>query len=376
MILPIRVRKRRNAAIVRIKAAIKKTKKERRAAFVNRDDTSLVQWIRGQTMERNKNNVTRTQAYLDFYFLHPEIHWAFLGHMVSRNGGWNMTDLKGELLSGLLSREEKQSFFSFLERGNWLIFQDVYPQFLLYQESLRQNRPLFHLVSQFHVSLFMEAVWNEFWRQRNAYTLTIALIINEQNYLEKRVVQNPRYQEKVMKTFEFKLQDYFSFNQILFPYRESGRVRLAGRTLHRFGSLHDRIMLGKRLYKILFHDHERLRQVEKWAGARPHTGSRKDYWPDIFNDIHEGLPGETYQLKLKSCGLRPGARRIYSPALELVWKDVRHRKAEEGDWFKDWRILDYFNELNETIDGEVENDYCKTLERLELAALAKKALSI
>lgn len=45
--------------------------------------------------------------------------------MVSRNGGWNMTDLKGELLSHLLSESEQNDFFQFLERGNWLIFQDV-----------------------------------------------------------------------------------------------------------------------------------------------------------------------------------------------------------------------------------------------------------
>ena len=83
-----------------------------------------------------------------------------------------------------------------------------------------------------------------------------------------------------------------------------------------------------------------------------------------------------YQLRLKSCRLRQGARRIYSPNLASAWKNVNQPEAEQGDWFKDWRVVDYLTELNENIDGEIENEYCKTLERLELAALAKKVISI
>ena len=69
--------------------------------------------------------------------------------MVSRNGGWNMTDLKGGLLSRLLTKKEVESFFTFLERGNWLIFQDAYPQFLVYEESKKRGKNLFYLLSSF-----------------------------------------------------------------------------------------------------------------------------------------------------------------------------------------------------------------------------------
>lgn len=31
----------------------------------------------------------------------------------------------------------------------------------------------------------METMWNDFWKTGNKKTLTIATIINEQNYLEK-----------------------------------------------------------------------------------------------------------------------------------------------------------------------------------------------
>jgi hypothetical protein len=340
---------------------------------ITKFEGTLLEKIRTETQEHNLNNVTRTKAYLELYLHHPEIHWAFLGHMVSRNGGWNMTDLKGEFLTRLLSKKERETFFSFLERGNWLIFQDVYPQFLLYEESLKQNKPLFYLFSFLNISTFMETIWNHFWQTQETYVLAIALIINEQSYLEKRVVQNQHYQKGVLNKFEFLLQDLLSFNHILFP---CGKRNLTGLTLHQFESLNERILLGKRLYSVLFENKERHKQVLEWAKTHPHTGSRKDYWPHIFNNINEGIPGFAYQTRLKDCQLRSRARKIYSPALEHAWKNVSQAEAEKGDWFEDCRVVEYLTNTNEKIDGEIRNEYCKTLERLELAAIAKKAISI
>lgn len=337
------------------------------------EEKSLLERINNETREFNLNNVTRTKAYFDFYQKHPEIHWAFLGHMVSRNGGWNMTDLKGDLLTRLLSRKERNAFFTFLERGNWLIFQDAYPQFLIYSESVKRNTPLFYLLPYLGVSIFMETIWNFFWRSRDKYILTVALIINEQSYLERRVIQNPVYQQDVLNTLEFKLQDLLSFNHILFPFRQK---ELIGQTLHQFGSLNERILLGKRLYSILFSKKEILKQAVEWARKHPHTGSRKDYWPHIFNNVNEGIPGLAYQLRLNKCKLRWGARRIYSPDLTSAWKNISHNEAEQGDWFSNGQIADYLIELTENIDGEILHEYCKTLERLELAAFAKKVISI
>ena len=188
---------------------------------LTKEESVLIRKIREQTDKLNKNNITRTQAYLNFYIRHPEIHWALLGHLVSRNGGWNMTDLKGELLSSLLSDREKEDFFSFLERGNWLIFQDVYPQFLLYEESLKRNKSLFYLLPSLNVSIFMETIWNHFWQKNNRFILAIALVINEQSYLEQRVIQNPVYKKNVLNTIEFKLQDILRLNHILFPFYDN-----------------------------------------------------------------------------------------------------------------------------------------------------------
>lgn len=362
-------------ALIKIKKDLKiKEGKIPNIQRLSLDEKKLMEEINVQTKGLNINNVTRTKAYLQFYNRHPDIHWAFLGHMVSRNGGWNMTDLKGEFLSRLLTKQEQMSFFTFLERGNWLIFQDAYPQFLIYEESLKRGKSLFHLLPHMHVSAFMETIWNHYWKEHNSYLLTIALIINEQNYLEKRVIKNPLFQKKIFQSLEFKLQDYLSLNHILFPFIEHQKTTLIGQTLHHFESLHERILLGKRLYSILFQNKQRLMKVNEWANQHPHTGSRKDYWPHIFHDVKEGLPGRQLKPHIKSCKLIPGSPRIYSPKLTFAWKNRKHRPPETHDWFHSWKVLHYFTKYDKKINGEILNEYCKTLERLELAAITKKAI--
>ena len=133
---------------------------------LTKEEQLIINKIKIQTEQLNKNNVTRTRAYYQFYIQYPEIHWALLGHMVSRNGGWNMTDLKGIYIREFYQRKIN-SYFFFLERGNWLIFQDVYPQFLLYEQSVKRSQKLFHLLPHLNVSTFMETMWNHFWKTGN-----------------------------------------------------------------------------------------------------------------------------------------------------------------------------------------------------------------
>ncbi|WP_368901981.1 DUF2515 domain-containing protein [Oceanobacillus oncorhynchi] len=338
----------------------------------------FIQRIHQLTIKWNKNNVTRTQAYFDFYMQHPEIHWALLGHMVSRNGGWNMTDLKGDLLSRLLSEKEQKNFYLFLERGNWLIFQDVYPQLLLYQQSVRMNQNLFHLLPFLNVSVFMEVVWNHFWEHGDRYLLAIATIINEQSYLEKRVVHHPHFKETVLDTLGFKLYDFLRFNHVIFPHYHLGKIEkkpvLIGDTLHHFGSLHERIMLGKRLYAILFQQKSVLKDILLWAGKHPHTGSRADYWKDLFHSVNESAPGTVYRRRTRHCERRKGAPRIYSPPFKYAWKNVNNSPAERGDWFNDVSVIDYFVEEEKNTGGEIHEKYCKAMEKIELIIIAKKAI--
>ncbi|MGG4556136.1 DUF2515 domain-containing protein [Bacillus toyonensis] len=339
------------------------------------EEQFIINNIKIQTEQLNKNNVTRTRAYYQFYIRYPEIHWALLGHMVSRNGGWNMTDLKGDLYTKLLSEKDQITFFSFLERGNWLIFQDVYPQFLLYEQSVKKAKKLFHLLPHLNVSTFMETMWNDFWKTGNKKTLAIATIINEQNYLEKRVIQNAHFQKTVLNSIGFKLFDFFQFNHILFPFYENNtnqKTLLIGDTMKHFTFLHERILIGKRLYSLLFRDTHILSQIIYWAEHHPHTGSRKDYWPHLFSSVNESFSREFYKRRIKKCQLRSGAYRIYSPALIYAWRDMKHEEVESEDWFTDWQVVNYLVDKEENMNGKITEDYCKTLEKIELAILAKK----
>ncbi|PGC55180.1 hypothetical protein COM24_10645 [Bacillus toyonensis] len=342
---------------------------------LTKEEQFIINNIKIQTEQLNKNNVTRTRAYYQFYIGYPEIHWALLGHMVSRNGGWNMTDLKGDLYTKLLSEQDQITFFSFLERGNWLIFQDVYPQFLLYEQSVKKAKKLFHLLPHLNVSTFMETMWNDFWKTGNKKTLAIATIINEQNYLEKRVIQNAHFQKTVLNSIGFKLFDFFQFNHILFPFYENNtnqKTLLIGDTMKHFTSLHERILIGKRLYSLLFRDTHILSQIIYWAEHHPHTGSRKDYWPHLFSSVNESFSREFYKRRIKKCQLRSGAYRIYSPALIYAWRDMKHEEVESEDWFTDWQVVNYLVDKEENMNGKITEDYCKTLEKIELAILAKK----
>ncbi|EJQ36534.1 hypothetical protein IEC_02865 [Bacillus toyonensis] len=342
---------------------------------LTKEEQFIINNIKIQTEQLNKNNVTRTRAYYQFYIRYPEIHWALLGHMVSRNGGWNMTDLKGDLYTKLLSEKDQITFFSFLERGNWLIFQDVYPQFLLYEQSVKKAKKLFHLLPHLNVSTFMETMWNDFWKTGNKKTLAIATIINEQNYLEKRVIQNAHFQKTVLNSIGFKLFDFFQFNHILFPFYENNtnqKTLLIGDTMKHFTSLHERILIGKRLYSLLFRDTHILSQIIYWAEHHPHTGSRKDYWPHLFSSVNESFSREFYKRRIKKCQLRSGAYRIYSPALIYAWRDMKHEEVESEDWFTDWQVVNYLVDKEENMNGKITEDYCKTLEKIELAILAKK----
>ncbi|WP_251041169.1 DUF2515 family protein [Bacillus sp. ISL-45] len=339
-------------------------------------DKRWIHLIKEQTRQLNQNNVTRTKAYFQFYLKHPEIHWAFLGHMVSRNVGWNMTDLKGELLTKLLPESDQKDFYSFLERGSWLIFQDVFPQFLIYELSVRSRQEMFHLLPHFHTSTFMETMWRYFWNSGDQSALAIAMVINEQSYLEKRLIQNPHYKKIVTGTVSFKMYDFLNLNNTIFPYGTGDKrekASLAGAALRYFTSLHERILFGKKLYSLLFQQEKILSGVLKWAHEHPHTGSRKDYWPDLFNDINESFPRSLYKRRVKNCELRKGAERLYSPPLKYAWPNTPHEKAESGDWFEDWHVLDYFHK-EVSLDGEILNNYCKTIERIELAVMAKEAL--
>lgn len=356
--------------------------------------------IMDKTAAANRNNLTRTAAYLKLYTACPELHWAFLAHMVSRNGGYGMTDLKGEWLVKLLAEQERQDIFLFLERSNALIFQDAYPQLCLYRESLEAGRPLFHLLPRLHVSAFMRPVWERFWLDRNPVPLTVCLIVNEQNYIEDRVVQNGFYRKRVLEQPAFKAQSLLQLNQVLLPYGTGGGLPagrsgapgasalhapaaslspvhgLAGLILEDFSDLKERIGVGKALYAMLFGIPAVRGGAEAFASSRPHTGSRTDYAPALFTPIQKASPHKAYAGKLDKAGLAPGAEPIYSPSLTDVWADHPIDAIERFDWFRDGKaakaLTDAIAPGKVDISGEVWTGLCK----LELAVLAAEAAGL
>ena len=134
--------------------------------ILTKEEQLIINKIKIQTEQLNKNNVTRTRAYYQFYIQYPEIHWALLGHMVSRNGGWNMTDLKGDLYTRILSEKDQFIFFLFRKR-ELAYFPRCIPSILLYEQSVKRSQKLFHLLPHLNVSTFMETMWNHFWKTGN-----------------------------------------------------------------------------------------------------------------------------------------------------------------------------------------------------------------
>ncbi|WP_081791947.1 DUF2515 family protein [Caldalkalibacillus mannanilyticus] len=352
--------------------------KKKKLPFLYEKDQILIAEINKKTSHFNRNNITRTKAYLDIFIELPELHWAFLAHMVSRNGGWSMTDLKGDLLPHLLEKEKREHFFLFLETSNAYIFQNAYPQLLLYKESLRVGRSLFHLLPVFHVSAFMLPFWEEFWESRDSSLLTLALIINEQHYIEKRIVQHPEFKQIVFNTLEFTAQSILQLTQVLLPYQETKRwlrsssIALAGITVQRFTRLADRIEAGRKLYSILFGISSIHEGCRIFALQHRHTGSRADYWPTLFSKQDETQGGYYGKERLIKCQLKHGAPRFYSPELTVAWQDEQWREPERFDWFVDLSPLIYLEPLSLASDVDITTDFCNALNRVELAILAKQ----
>jgi hypothetical protein len=236
-------------------------------------ECNIISETRRETFKKNKDNISRTEAYFSYYKRHPEIEWSFLASMVSRNGGYNMCDLQGEYFLQLLKPSIRERLFLTYERANWLIFNDVYPQLMIYDYSTKLERPMFHLLHYFNISSFIQREWENFWRDKNRKRLMTSLIINEQNVIQKPVIEHHVYRKKVFHSVLFQIEDMFHFSCVLFPTM-SGYIY--GASVNGFRNLSKRIDLGKRLANILFQPHL-FPAFYEYANKQVHTGSRYDY---------------------------------------------------------------------------------------------------
>ncbi|WP_409342173.1 DUF2515 family protein [Paenibacillus sp. MBLB4367] len=357
------------------------------------DDQAVVEAILEETNRCNRNNITRTEAYWRLYAEHPELHWALLAHMVSRNGGWAMTDLRGELLSRMITPAQSERMFQFMERANALIFGDAFPQLLLYAEGKKRGIGMTRLLPHFHVSAFMSPVWEQFLKDGDPVPLTIGLIVNEQNYIEERVVQNRTFREELLNTAAFHAYAWLQLTQVLFPYAPvtapvkgaphsvstgAGQLqtppRLAGLVLESFASLEERIGVGKKLYALLYGVPDVLKGVLAFAESTPHTGTRADYWPHLFSDRRSGSAGSRYTARMQGNALRTGAAPLYSPKLTEAWPDQTIAEPQQYDWFCDKSGLAWFTSVRPPFPLDMTNEAFFGLGKLELAVIAAEMM--
>lgn len=277
----------------------------RKEQSLSRNENELIEMIKHETIRNNSDNISRTIAYQNYYFRMKDIRWSFLASMVSRNAGYNMTDLENQnYINGLSLKQRKQLYLTY-ERANWIIFSDAFPQLLLFEFSVKQNKPLFYLLKHFSVSSFMEIEWEKYWTNRDQVRLVYSLIINEQNMIEKPVIQDEYFKHEVFDTLSYKLQEQLKLSSVIFP-NLLGEVY--GMSIFQFQVINKRIQIGKQLYSILFNEdlHENFCEFAKQI---THTGSRNDY-EDIV-----------------------GFAKSNNPILRDVYPIIPHKRTKTYDWY-------------------------------------------
>ncbi|GGH78830.1 hypothetical protein JOD43_001593 [Pullulanibacillus pueri] len=292
--------------------------KRRKRIVLTIEDHKYIDIIRGKTRINNRDNVSRTKSYLTYYLQHPEITWSLLASMVSRNAGWNMTDLWNEPFLQWLRAPFRQTLFHTYERPNWLIFEDTYPQLLVYALSKQEKKPMFYLLKAFGVSIFIEAEWERYWKEKDGERLYKAQIINEQQLIERPVLKHHFFQQSVFNTMLFFSQEVLKLNVVVFPTLHG---ELYGYPVSHFQAVNERIELGKNLHSLLFKSTQ-SRAIQEFAFTVAHTGSRSDY--------EQFLPHQT----------KPD----WKPGLREVGQEIRHKRSEVQEWFKGKILGQWFAE--------------------------------
>ncbi|WP_172827355.1 DUF2515 family protein [Fictibacillus arsenicus] len=302
--------------------------------------------ILNNTISQNRDNISRTVSYAAFFKRNPEIRWAMLASLVSRNAGYSMCDLKGDWLPRFLSKDTRKHLFHTYERANWLIFQDAYPQLLLYEYSKEKGAPLFDLLDNFYVSTFMKKEWHRFWIERDIKRICTSLIINEQHVIENPVIKNSFYNKRIFSGVPFLLQDYMHFSTVLFPVL-SGDVY--GISVHGFKTVKNRIETGKMLYTILF-ESRWSEEIIRFSDAVTHTGSRHDFEKYV------------YPKKMRE-----------TPLLRMVYPIVHHHRKSTKDWYRKGMNTEVFYHPVKKIQKPCLTDWYKQKQRqIKIGILLKE----
>lgn len=197
----------------------------------------------------------------------------------------------------------------------------------------------------------MKPLWEHFWETGDAALLTVALIINEQQYIQLRVIEHPFFRTHVLSSWPFIAEQWLGFNDVLIPLARGRRIALAGTTVRDFADVHHRIHIGKTLYSLLLFDAHLFRRAYRFARRVPHSGSRADFWPQSFTATYD-------------------KRRLYSPRLEAAWPDLVHSFDDRRDWFTDNAMMQALETLPLPASGEMTGRYKRHLAMMKAAAIA------
>lgn len=284
---------------------------------------NMIERFRRQTITRlshiGLNNPRRTNYYFGFWKKHPELGWALLANLISRNTGWQMSDVirasrlapYGMKILGF-SPAHYQALFVFLEMGNFLIFHDAFPQLEAYAWAKRYpeySTELFETLAEkpyFSVDPFMILEWKRFfskaqannwfpnwWQEPDVQRHSFALIINEQNQIHDRLVNDPHHRylglfmSWVMEQI-FLSATELGFTKLCFPVATSETNPTPDSvliyTLNGFKEYDRRVQIGRDLYVGLFGEEQRRKLVIAWANAHPYLrGTRAEYNPHNFS---------------------------------------------------------------------------------------------
>jgi len=216
----------------------------------------------------------RTASYLDLYGLTREsgrdLPWILMAHLVSRNGGYMMSDVAAARDHGhsAFTRPALEELFLFLERANFLIFYDAWYHVL--------HHLLGRAPDSCRTTQFTRASWLRYQASaadvvdaKLERSLVFDLVTNEQRFIEHRVVHHPRFARA--RAIVGLLEAADTEAPLIFPHSN------ASITVGGFAVVERRIAAGMRIFDEVLADHARREEIFRWALAHPHTGSRLAY---------------------------------------------------------------------------------------------------
>jgi hypothetical protein len=264
--------------------------------------------MRDELDERNRDNVSRTESYLELYAWtrarSHDLPWLLMAHLVSRNAGYLMTDLAARIdgLRDPMLVAATTKLFVMLERANFLIFHDAWHHVCahLLGESASLVPP--------RTPLFVCDAWTRY-ESACARTgapsaqleraLVMDLVHNEQHFIEHRAVHHRELLPglQLLQIIEALGQE----RSLILPWPDRAayapRIRVGD-----FASVTRRIAAGARIFDAALADRARRDAMFAWALERPHTGSRaayggragpalRDVWPvervrALWPDVH------------------------------------------------------------------------------------------